>query len=57
MGGHVRLHEEHAFFGIDAAGDKQRQKFERVAAKGGRLLSDGDGVQIGDRVKTAVFVL
>ena len=55
--GHVRLHEQHALFGVDAAGDEQRHQLERISAQLRRLLPDGDGVQIGDGIDALVFVL
>ena len=55
--GDVRLHEQHALFGVDAAGDEQRHQLERVFAQLRRLLFDGDGVQVGDGVDALVFVL
>ena len=53
----VGLHVERALFGIDAAGDIERGKFERAAAQKRRLLPHRDGVHIGNGVKTGEFAL
>ena len=55
--GNVRLHEQHALFGVDAAGEEERGKPESIFTQRRRLLPHGDGVQIRDRIDAVVFVL
>ena len=57
MRGDVRLDIERALLGIDAAGDVERRKLQGMTAQLRGDLAHGDGVQIGDRVKTGKFVL
>ena len=55
--GNVRLHEQHALFGVDAAGDEQRHQLERIPPQRRGLLLDGDRVQVCHRIDAVVFLL
>ena len=57
MLGDVALDEERADVGVEAAGDQERGQVERRLAQLLRLLGDGDGVEVDDRVERVHLVL
>ena len=56
MGGHVRLEEEHVLLRVQAAGDVLGQLVDRALAEFGRILPDGDGMEVGHEVETLIVV-
>ena len=52
---HMALKEDGVLFRIDAAGDILRKLCQRAAAQIGRILPDGDRVQIGHEVEAVEF--
>ena len=50
----MALHEERVFFGIEAAGDVERERLVGPAAQIGRDLTDGDCVLGHDAVVAVI---
>ena len=54
---HVALDEQRADLGVEADGQEQRGQLEGLAPQLGRVLRDGEGVQVDDAVeRVAVLV-
>ena len=57
MGGNVALNEEDTLLRVNAAGEKQGVRLQRVFAEFRRILPYRDGVQIRQRENAVIFVL
>ena len=55
--GHVALHEDGALRRVDAQRQVLRRRHQRALAQRGRVLRDGDGVQVDDAEERVVVVL
>ena len=47
---YVGLNEYHGFFGVDAAGQQQRDRIKRALPELIRILPDGGGMQVGHAI-------
>ena len=54
---HIRLDEENGFFGINADGEKSGRGSQNTVFELLRVLRDGDGMQINDRVDAIIGLL
>ena len=47
---YMGLNKYHGFFGVDAAGQQQRDRIKRALPELIRILPDGGGVQVGHAI-------
>ena len=57
VGGHMGLDEEDGLLRVDAAGHQLGKELNGLAAEGGGVLTDGDGVLIHHAVDAVVLIL